>query len=552
MVKHGRRNLIAVKVTNAMDLGIPPIYADFTFAGGIYRPVTIATTSPVHFEIGRDGWLGLQLDQKSVTAQAAEIDVHLSVANDTRSPTTAEVQIDVQDASGQAVASTGVPVELPAMRSATANVPLRITSPRRWHGLTDPYLYQAVATVRVNGVVVDHVARPLGLRSFRIDPDQGFLLNEQPYDLHGVGLHQDRIGKGWLISSEDRREDVALLRELGATFVRLAHYQHDQETYDLMDRAGIVVWAELPVLMQVGRGERFAPSAKAQLTGLIRQNAHHPSIVCWGLYNEIGSQPEDVALIRDLHALAKRLDPTRPTTAATYAADAAEVNHVTDVISFNKYFGWYLPRIDAFGPWADKFHATYPDRAVGLSEYGAGGSIRHHEEDPQPPVPGLAQFVPLTHSESYQTHFHQTVWPQLASRPFLWCKAAWVLCDFTSDQAKTRDAVGYNDKGLVTGDRKVRKDAFYYYKAQWSEQPMLHIVGRRFIERQPRVDLTIFSNQAQVQVRVNGKELPPVESAGRVFTWKGVELRRGENHVEASAPSPTGMLHDEVVWRVRK
>lgn len=551
-VRFGTRNLIAVKVDNSDKQGIPPTYAEFTFSGGLYRPVTAITTSSLHLELVTHGWKGLHLHQRKVTAEVAELDAEIAVRNDTQNETDAQVVVSLRDATGATVVTAEAMVAVPARRTAPVTIPLRVERPHRWHGKADPYLYEVVVQVRSGGVVVDEVRQTTGLRSMRIDPQDGFFLNDQPYDLHGASLHQDRLGKGWLVSSEDRKEDVALLQELGATFVRLVHYQHDQETYELMDRAGIVVWAEIPVLMHVGQQPRFAESAKSQLSELIRQNAHHPSIVCWGLYNEIRSGPEDVALIRDLHALAKRLDPTRPTSAATYAVDTAEINHLTEVTSFNKYFGWFLPNIDAFGPWADQFHTKYPDRAVGITEYGAGGSIRQHEEAPTPPLPGLAKILPVSHSESYHTLFHETVWPQLAARKFLWCKAAWVLCDYTSDEAKTGDAQGYNDMGLVTGDRKIRKDAFYYYKAQWSHQPVLHITGRRFSKRQQVVEVKIFANVEHLKVTVNDRELPSKTAVGGVYRWEGVQLLIGKNSIKATGQSTAGLVSDEVVWHVER
>lgn len=550
-VRFGARNLIAVKVTNGENLGLPPLYADFTFNGGLYRGVTAISTSPLHFELATHGWTGVHVHQRAVNAELAELDVELAVRNDTAAVANADVVVEVLDTAGMPVASVSAPVAVPPRQTTTVNVPVRIAHPHRWHGRKDPYQYQAVARIRSGGAVIDEVRRPLGVRAMRIDPAQGFLLNGEPYDLHGVCLHQDRLGKGWLASTADRQEDVALLLELGATFVRLVHYQHDQEVYDLMDRAGIVVWTELPVLMQVGRQPQFAVSAKTQLAELIRQNAHHPSIVCWGLYNEIGSEPTDVALITELHALAKQLDPTRPTAGSSYLVDAATINGVTEVISFNKYFGWFLPNIDHFGPWADGFHRAYPQRAVGLTEYGAAGSITRHEEKPTAPIPGLAKVVPGNHSEEYHALFHETVWPQLASRPFLWCKALWVLCDYASDGRKDADAPGYCDMGLVTGDRKTRKDAFYYYQAQWSDLPVLHLTGRRFRERVKEVEVKVYANATGVAVKVNGVALPTVTGAGGVCRWPGVMLKTGTNVIEARGTHAGKTISDRVEWIVR-
>jgi beta-galactosidase len=492
----------------------------------------------------------VQFNQRLVTAELADLDAEISVRNDTGAAANAQVVVSIRDATGTMVVTTQSLVEVAAKRSTVLSLPLRVEKPHRWHGTRDPYLYDAVVQVRVGEAVIDEVHRTIGLRSMQIDPEKGFLLNGEPYDLHGVAMHQDRLGKGWLVSSEERREDLALLQELGVTFVRLVHYQHDQEVYDLMDRAGIVVWTELPVLMQVGRYPIFLESAKSQLTELIRQNAHHPSIVCWGLFNEIGNIEEDRVVIRELMALAKKLDPTRPTAGASYAADAAKVNFITDVISFNKYFGWYLPNINAFGPWADQFHKIYPQSAVGVTEYGAGGSLTRHDESPQEPVLGLVKVH--SRSESYHALFHETVWPQLSTRKFLWCKATWAMFDYTADETTSGDAPGYNDMGLVSGDRSVRKDAFYYYKAQWSAQPVLHITERRFTQRQSSIQVKVYANVDHIRVRVNGVELPPVAGAGGVYRWPNVQLKSGANVVEASGMSTSGPVQDRVTWNVPK
>ncbi len=379
--------------------------------------------------------------------------------------------------------------------------------PRLWDGRSDPYLYRVRVRVidEASGATVDRVEQPLGLRQFRVDPVAGFFLNGHPLDLHGVACHQDRLDKGWATSDADRAEDVGLISDLGATFVRLAHYQHPPGTYDLLDRLGLIAWSEIPLVSRVADSPAFFENVRQQLVELIRQNYNHPSVLFWGLYNEVADDPATRALVRELVELAHAEDATRLTAAASCLSEGADIHFLPDVIAFNKYFGWYDGRTGDLGPWADAFHGAYPTRAVGISEYGAGASIHQHSEDPPPP-----STLGPWHPEEYQALVHEGCWSQLKARPFLWTKVVWNMFDFACDSRHEGDTPGRNDKGLVTYDRGTRKDAYYWYQAHWSSAPVLYITGRRHVNRSTAtVTVKVYSNLDAVQLAVNGARARP-------------------------------------------
>ena len=359
---------------------------------------------------------------------------------------------------------------------------------------------------------------------------------------------QDRIDKGWAISTADQEQDMALILEVGATAIRLAHYQHAQYFYDLCDRAGLVVWTELAMVDRITDSPEFTANARQQVTELIRQGRNHPSIVFWGLGNEVVESPENPnPLLTELQALARGEDPSRLTTFATHLGDDAGVNWHTDAIAFNRYYGWYGGDLSQLGPWADAIHAARPTAAIGVSEYGAGGSVMLHS-DASPPVP-----VPETqHFEEYQARFHEESWRALAARPFIWGKFIWNMFDFASDRRAEGDLPGRNDKGLVTYDRTTKKDAFYFYKAVWSDKPVIHIAARRFTPRTAAATaVKVYSNAATVTLRLNGVSQGAVTAPDHVFVWNGVTLSPGTNHATAEASFGSAVITDAVDWELR-
>ncbi|MEU3460737.1 glycoside hydrolase family 2 TIM barrel-domain containing protein [Streptomyces sp. NPDC006733] len=544
----GTDQVLAVKVTNAPDPDIAPLSADYTFDGGIYRNVSLYAVDKLAVRMLDYAGPGIYLRQRSVTAASATVDVTAKVFNNNATSRSLVVRAVVTDTDGTIVADrSSAPQTIGANTGLDVLQTLTIANPRRWNGLADPHQYSASVEIRdaAAGTVTDVVTEPLGLRSFSLDPATGFTLNGKPYGLHGVNLHQDRAGAGWAVSDADHAQDFALISELGATAVRLAHYQHDQKDYTLADAAGLVVWAEVPLVNGTTNSAAFTASTKDQLRELIRQNYNHPSIVFWGIGNEQGRDDTPTnTLLAGLAALVTAEDPDRLSTYANNLGNDAKVAGHAETTAFNKYYGWYGGTYNDLGPWADNLHRAEPDRTFGLSEYGAGANITQHALNPSQPSPG-GQF----HPEEYQALLHEASWRQLKARPFVWGTFVWSMFDFASDGRNEGGRPGINDKGLVTRDRATRKDAFYWYKANWAATPTLYITSRRWTARTvAATQLKVYSNAANVTAVLNGTALGTRSSTDRVFTWTGVTLRPGANTITVTATIDGTTHTDTVTW----
>ncbi|HKE17487.1 MAG TPA: glycoside hydrolase family 2 TIM barrel-domain containing protein [Kofleriaceae bacterium] len=553
----GRENLLAIAVDNAETPDVAPLTgADFTYFGGLYRGVRLVMTDPLHVDALDAGGPGIHVRQRRVTRASADVDIETLVRNDGGAAAGATVEAIVFDAEGRAVAraSRGAGLIAPGARAVVAQS-IHMDRPRLWNGLAsgalDPYLYRVeVRVLGGDGRVADAVSVPLGLRFFDIDPVRGFSLNGGPYrQLHGVGLHQDWSGRGWATSPAQRRRNLDLAVELGADAVRLTHYQHAQDTYDEADRRGLLVWTEVPVINRIAATGEFAASARQQLGELIAQTSNHPSVFTWGIANEplLHDGPDPVPLLRELDGLAHRLDPTRPTVLASHMAQepgpATHPSHeVSDLLAFNAYYGWYYGAIDDLAPWIARYRRDNPARAIALSEFGAGAGIERHAARP------AARDL----SEEYQVLFLDRHLAATA-RAELWAAFIWVLADFAADHRTDSSRPGINDKGLVTHDRRVRKDAFYAVKAHWSRAPTLRIASRRFRRREAdTAEVAVITNLDRVEVRVDGARLgaPAREPGSRVLRWRDVPLRLGDNEVVATGVAADGRrLSDRVRWR---
>jgi beta-galactosidase len=545
-LKVGAENLIAVKVSNAVNTNIPPLSADFTFFGGLYRDVHLLATDPVHISPLDYGSPGVYLKTTDVSSNSAKLQVTAVLANDATAAKTVRVRAVVTDAATNLVAVLTENVALAPATVSNAVMETSIARPHLWDGLADPYLYRVFVEVVEAGRVTDEVSQPLGFRSFYVDPNQGFFLNGHHLDLHGVSLHQDWLDRGWAIGHAERETNFALLKEIGATAVRLSHYEHHDETYQLADKNGVVLWSEIPLVNRITESPEFYANAKQQLTELIRQRCNHPSVVCWGIFNEITMKPgpRPTALARQLAQLAHQEDPTRPTTSAANASNTEPSDWCSELNSFNKYFGWYHGKLDDFGPWADKIHQQFPDRSIGISEFGAGASVRQHAEGAvaQPEATGHY------HPEEYQNLYHESQWQQMKVRPFLWCKFVWNLCDFAVAARQEGDTPGRNDKGLVTYDRLVRKDAFYWYKANWTTNPMVYITDHTFTNRMTN-DITakVYANCDAVELFLNDASQGVVTSTNCIYTWP-LKLSEGTNVVRAVGSKGGVKISDSLVW----
>jgi beta-galactosidase len=540
-------NVLAVKVDNAPQPDVPPLQADYTFFGGLYRPVRLITADALHVDLLDHASPGVYLRAHDVSTASAGVTARVRVRNAGAAGAGASLSLTLLDAMGTAVATVEGSADVAA--GATSEVVLEgaVANPRLWDGQRDPYLYTARVDVVRDGVITDSITQPLGIRSFAVDAAAGFSLNGRALDLHGVNRHQDRIDRGWAIGTAEHDEDMAFIREIGATAVRLAHYQHDQYFYDLCDRAGLVVWAEIPLVDAITNSPAFSDNARQQLTELIRQSYNHPSIVFWGFGNE--QRTDDAAtntLLADLAALTASEDDSRLSTYAHCCnADTSALTSHGDLVGYNYYYGWYMGSFNDVGVWADALHAAQPGLRFALSEYGAGASVIQHEDPPQQP----ATTAPF-HPEEYQSALHEATWRQLEARPYIWGKFVWNLFDFASDGRAEGDGPGRNDKGLVTYDRQTRKDAFYWYKASWSAEPVVHITSRRFEPRTtPTIDVKVYSNLERVSLTVNGAALPELTASDRLFRWTAVALQPGANVVEARGTDASGAaVTDSVTW----
>jgi beta-galactosidase len=545
-LKFGGENVIAVKVNSAVNTNIPPLSADFTFFGGLYREVHLLAVAPVHISPLDYGSPGVYLKTTEVGANSAKLQVTTVVSNALGTAQTVTLRAVVTDAATNTVSVLTKEVMMPAATASNVVMKTSIVHPHLWDGLADPYVYQVYVEVVDKGKVADLVSQPLGFRWFSVDPDRGFFLNGHYLDLHGVSMHQDWLARGWAIGEGERRTNFALLKEIGATAIRLSHYEHHDETYQLADENGIVVWSEIPLVNRITESPEFYASARQQLTELIRQRYNHPAVVCWGMFNEITMKhgPRPTVLVRQLNQLAQREDPTRPTTSAANSSDTEPSSWCTELNAFNKYFGWYHGKLEDFGPWADEIHKRFPGRSIGISEFGAGASIRQHSEGTVTQPSTTGKF----HPEEYQNIYHESQWQQMKARPFLWCKFVWNLCDFAVAARQEGDTPGRNDKGLVTYDRQVRKDAFYWYKANWTTNPMVYITGHTDPNRSTNeITAKVYANCDSVELFLNGASQGIGTSTNCIFTWP-VTLSAGTNSVRAVGSRGGVQVSDSLVW----
>lgn len=542
-------NLLAVRVDNSQAPDIAPLAGDFSVYGGLYRPVHLIVTDEENISLTDHGSPGVAWLQTSVTTTQAVLAVTAQLSNGTKEKVPLKLVARIVDADGKTVLASVQPLTLARSETAPYFFHLTLARPHLWNGRKDPYLYKAVVELlSTNDVVLDRVEQPLGLRYYAIDPDQGFFLNGQPYHLHGVNRHQDYMNEGWAISEADMDADLALLKEIGATVVRCCHYQHSDYFYSRCDQAGILVWAELPQVNLVRNTPEFENTSRNQLLDLIRQNLNHPAIFTWSLFNEIGGGSDDPHReLQDLNALAHGEDPTRPTIEATMTDARPQMNKISDLLGWNIYPGWYSGAKEDYGRILDARRYTSRSGGFCVSEYGAGANPAQHEQNPQHPKAGGPW-----HPEEWQAEVHEAAWAAMQQRPFVWGTFVWCLFDFAVATRHEGSQPGLNDKGLVTRNRQIKKDAFYFYKANWSDEPVLYITSRRFTERTNAVtDVKIYSNAKTAALFINGVSQGQQGGVtGGVFVWKNVALTPGENKIAATAAINGRPVTDACVWKL--
>ena len=515
------QNFVVLEVNNAANDYVYPQHADFTFYGGVYRDVNLIAVNNSHFDLEYYGGKGLKVTPV-IDGKNAKVEVEVWVSNYKENQT---INYELKDAEGNVVAKT---------TSKDTKVELEIENVHLWHGRKNPYLYVAEVSL-VEEEVIDQVSTRFGCRTFEIDVNRGFILNGEEYPLRGVSRHQDRWGYGNALTPEMHKEDMDLIAEVGATTIRLAHYQHSQYFYDLCDEYGMVIWAEIPyITTHLPKGRE---NTITQMKELVVQNYNHPSIFVWGLSNEINAvegTPDDLD-IQDNHKvlndLIHEMDKTRLTTMACVSTCSPDHPYtlIPDTISYNHYFGWYGGDVSEYGPWFDNFHEKHPSICVGVSEYGCE-ALNWHTSNP-----GAGDYT-----EEYQAYYHEELIKQLFPRKYLWATHVWNMFDFGADGRNEGGENGQNHKGLVTFDRKYKKDSFYAYKAWLSDDPFVHIAGKRYVDRvEDTTKVTVYSNQPKVELFANGVSLGVLEAEDHFFHFDVPNV--GETTLVAVA----GELKDE-------
>ena len=515
---HEGENELTIEVSNEDTPSMYPSSADFTFYGGLYRGVNLISVPDAHFDLDYYGGPGMMVTPVPTEDGGANFTIKSFVTNPADDLT---VMYSIEDCFGREAAS--------AVRgSADTEVTIYVPDAQLW-SMDEPNLYTVVATLQRNNEEVDEIAANVGVRSFKVTPDEGFSVNGVPTPLRGVSRHQDRVFEGNALTAEEHYDDAMLIKELGANTIRLAHYQHSQDFYDACDEIGFAVWAEIPFISVFKKGEGAHKHVMEEMKELIIQNYNHPSIMFWGISNEIligGISQELVDTHHDLEKLCKELDPTRLTTIAHVSTTPVNgpMHHITDLESYNHYFGWYGGKMEQNGPWLDQFHAEHPDICIGISEYGCEGIINWHSNTPQC----------KDYTEEYQALYHEHMAQVFEDRPWVWASHVWNMFDFGCAARNEGGVSGRNNKGLITMDRKTKKDSYFVYQAYWTQTPMVHIAGRRHAQRAGETtEIKVYSNQDTVILYVNGKEVGQ-QTAHRVFKFN-VALNEGFNTLVAVA-----------------
>lgn len=550
-VEYGKENTLLVRVNNGEQLDVMPLVGDFNFYGGIYRDVHLLLTdnlciSPLDYASS-----GVYLIQQQITDKQAAICARINLSNGTGELRKAVLRLQVNDGKKTVYETEKEVSMIPHTDVQVENIEFILKNPRLWNGTQDPFMYQTVVTLIKDGKELDKVEQPLGVRYYITDPDKGFFLNGKHLPLHGVCRHQERAEVGNALYPVHHEEDTRIMLDMGVNAVRLAHYPQATYMYDLMDKYGIVTWAEIPFVGPGGYADKgfvdqpsFRENGKEQLKEMIRQHYNHPSICFWGLFNELKEQGDNpVEYIKELNAMAHREDPTRPTTSASNQDGA--LNFITDHIAWNRYDGWYGATPATLATWLDATHKNHPEIKIAISEYGAGASIYHQQDSLVQTVPGS-----WWHPENWQTEYHIQNWKIINERPYVWASFVWNMFDFGAAHRMEGDRSGINDKGLVTHDRKIKKDAYYFYRANWNPEPMIYIAGRRNVNRvKPLVDVQVFSNVEEVILIVNNCQCRRMKPDSlKVCLFKEVPLRKGRNEIEVRASDSKKQLIDRCTW----
>jgi beta-galactosidase len=582
-LKPGQKNTLTVKVDNTKPaLGsstadVLPLTGDFFVYGGLYRPVSVVFTRKMHFDLMDYGSSGIYARTASIASSVAHVQVRMRVRNDGEQSGAVTLHAFLIDSMGKIAAQQKQFVTVKPATVLESTTDIALQHPHLWQGVEDPYLYRLVVELsNKSSQLLDRVSLPFGIRQVRFDPNRGLFLNGKHVAVRGVGYHQDREGKGWAVQPEDVAADEAMMREMGVTGIRLTHYQHGQPIHDLADRDGLVVWDEIPLVSQWTLGGSLQPTAalrenaRQQLRELIAQDFNHPSVITWSIGNEVdfgnsmpafvgnngGGVPDPLPLLRELNQLAHELDPERPTTLATccegrsFSRDTTVpiTAAVTDLSGANRYFGWYYDKPSDLGPHLDALHRTRPAQPMAVTEYGAGGAVSLHSDN----ALGGPESRNRPQAEEYESYIHEQNWSTMRGKPYLWGTFIWNSFDFGSTSRSEGNAQDINTKGIVTFDHKYRKDPYYFYKANWTTTPTVHINSSLYTDRAYRItDVRVYSNAPKTTLIVNGKLMAALATCpDRICVWKGVVLRPGVNKIVATGSFVSGDVEDKVQWQL--
>lgn len=547
-LKYGENNQIVVKVSNISRPDVIPVnHSLFGVYGGIYRPVWLIVTEPCSITLSDYASSGVYITQNNVSSKSACVKIKVKLDNGTFQPSQVKLENAIYTLEGKKICSDVQNIRLSPQGIKDYVSEFTVKNPHLWQGRKDPYLYKVLTRLIQNDKVVDEIVQPLGLRHYEIVAGKGFFLNGEKYPMYGVTRHQDWWGLGSALSNKEHDTDLAMIMDIGATTVRFAHYQQSDYIYSKCDSLGLIIWAEIPFVNRVTGQER--ENAHSQLRELIRQSFNHPSIYAWGLHNEVYEPHEYTAMLtRELHELAKTEDPDRYTAAVNgYGHAEHPVNFNSDIQGMNRYFGWYEKKIQDIKPWVEELEKKYPEQILMLTEYGAGGVVTHQTEQLAESGNPWGQFYP----ETFETKLHEYQWSVIAKHPYIIASYFWNMFDFAVPTRVGGCIPARNMKGLVTFDRKIKKDAYYFYKANWSLDPVIYLTERRYINRERKnTHVTVYSNVGTPKVYLNGKELTTMHQGyTQIHYVFDATLDMGKNVVEAIVTAPDGKVYrDRIEW----
>lgn len=547
-LKYGAENEIIVKADNKERPDVIPVNQSlFGVYGGIYRPVWLITTEPNHITVTDCASPGVYITQKNVSKKSAEITVKVKLDNGTLQPAPLTLENTIYTQEGKRVSSQRQSFELTPQGTQTYTATFTLKNPHLWQGREDPYLYKVESRLLADGKVIDEVVQPLGVRHYEVVAGKGFFLNGEKYPMYGVCRHQDWWGVGSALKNEHHDFDLATIMDVGATTVRFAHYQQSDYLYSRCDTLGLIIWAEIPFVNRVTGYE--TENAQSQLRELIRQSFNHPSIYVWGLHNEV-YQPHEytAALTQSLHDLAKTEDPDRYTVAVNgYGHTEHPVNQNADIQGMNRYFGWYEKKIQDIEPWVEGLEKNYPWQKLMFTEYGADANLDHQTEYLGDALNWGKPFYP----ETFQTKTHEYQWGVIAKHPYIIASYLWNMFDFAVPMWSRGGVPARNLKGLVTFDRKTKKDSYFWYKANWSKEPVLYLTQRRNdLREKKQTSVTVYSNVGTPKVYLNGRELTGIRKGYTEvhYVLDEVTLDAGKNVLKATVTTAGKELTDEIVW----